>query len=89
MSYRGNELPDTAVPNSYVWAPDGTKSAESITWSRVRFLNYSFVRVDVVPGIPGITPSRMIIGAIDEYGNEFDRLTFQRDIPIGPRFGSS
>lgn len=61
VSYRGNELPDTAVPNSYVWAPDGTKSAESITWSRVRFLNYSFVRVDVVPGIPGITASRMTI----------------------------
>jgi hypothetical protein len=55
----------------------------------VRFLNYSFVRVDVVPGIPGITASRMTIGAIDEYGNEFDRLTFTRDIPIGSRFGSS
>ncbi|WP_415975245.1 metallophosphoesterase [Rhodococcus sp. 077-4] len=89
VSYRGNELPDTAVPNSYVWAPDGSKSAESITWSRVRFLNYSFVRVDVAPGIPGITASRMTIGAIDEYGNEFDRLTFERDIPVGPLFGSS
>ncbi|MBJ7351603.1 MAG: phosphoesterase, partial [Rhodococcus sp.] len=89
VSYRGHELPDTAVPNSYVWAPDGTKSAESITWSRVRFLNYSFVRVDVVPGIPGIKASAMSIGAIDEYGNEFDRLTFERDIPVGPIFGSS
>ena len=31
----------------------------------------------------------MIIGAIDEYGNEFDRLTFERKIPVGPIFGSS
>ena len=53
----------------------------------MRFLNYSFVRVDVVPGIPGIEASTMTIAAIDEYGNEFDRLTFERKIPVTPIFG--
>lgn len=88
VSYRGNELADTAVPNSYVWAPDGTKSAESVPWSRVRFRNYSFITVDVSPGLPGLRPSEMAIAAIDEYGNEFDRVTFRRDVPVGPLFGS-
>ncbi|MGC0363201.1 3',5'-cyclic AMP phosphodiesterase CpdA [Rhodococcus sp. 27YEA15] len=88
-SYRGNVVEDTAVSNSYVWTPEGQKSAESIHWSRVRFRNYSFIRVDVVPGIAGIVPSEMHIAAIDEYGREFDRVTYRRDVPLGGRFGSS
>ncbi|MGJ0119544.1 metallophosphoesterase [Williamsia sp. MIQD14] len=82
-SYRGNVVKDNTVPNSYVWTADGKKQAESVEWSRVRFRNYSFISIDVVPGIPGITKSRMDISAIDEYGREFDRLTFTRAISIG------
>ncbi|KQU36041.1 MULTISPECIES: metallophosphoesterase family protein [unclassified Rhodococcus (in: high G+C Gram-positive bacteria)] len=85
-SYRGNEVADTSVPNSYVVAADGSKVPESLTWSRVRFRNYSFVRADVTPGIPGITPSRMRISAVDEYGREFDEVTFRRELPLA--FGS-
>ena len=88
-TYRGNELPDNAVPNSYVWTPDGEKATEAVGWSRVRFRNYSFVSVDVAPGIPGITPSEMKISAIDEYGREFDRVTYRRDVPMSGVFGSS
>ena len=51
-TYRGNVAAETDVPNSYVWTSDGQKQAEAITWSRVRFRNYSFVRVDVTPGVP-------------------------------------
>lgn len=81
-SFRGNVAADTSVPNSYVWLPDGTKQTESVQWSRVRFRNYSFIVVDVVPGIPGVTGSEMRIGALDEYGREFDRLTFRRNAGV-------
>lgn len=82
-------MSDNAVPNSYVWTPDGEKATEAVGWSRVRFRNYSFVSVDVAPGIPGITPSEMKISAIDEYGREFDRVTYRRDVPMSGVFGSS
>ena len=49
-SYRGNELADTFVPNSYVWTAQGDKHEEAVGWSRVRFANYAFIRVDVRPG---------------------------------------
>jgi hypothetical protein len=74
-SFRGNELPDTTVPNSYVWTPSGDKKDEPAPWSRVRFRNYSFLRVDVRPGI---FSSEMDVVAVDEYGREFDRVTFRR-----------
>ncbi|WP_406232453.1 metallophosphoesterase family protein [Nocardia sp. NBC_01009] len=74
-SFRGNELPDTTVPNSYVWTPGGDKQDESAPWSRVRFRNYSFLRVDVRPGV---FASEMEVVAVDEYGREFDRVTFRR-----------
>jgi hypothetical protein len=74
-TFRGYELPDTTVPDSYVWKPDGDKQDESAPWSRVRFRNYSFLRVDVRPGI---FSSEMEVAAVDEYGREFDRVTFRR-----------
>jgi len=76
-SYRGNELPDTAVPNSYVWTADGEKRAEAVGWSRVRFRNYAFIRVDVRPGR---LLSEMDVAAVDEYGREFDKVTYRRDV---------
>ncbi|MEU7628537.1 metallophosphoesterase [Nocardia sp. NPDC049220] len=76
-SFRGNELPDTTVPNSYVWTPDGGKQDEAAPWSRVRFRNYSFLRVDVRPGV---FASEMDVVAVDEYGREFDRVTFRRQV---------
>lgn len=76
-SYRGNELPDTAVPNSYVWTADGQKQAEAVGWSRVRFRNYAFIRVDVRPGR---LLSEMDVTAVDEYGREFDTVTYRRAV---------
>ncbi|MEZ0053674.1 hypothetical protein ABIA30_004707 [Mycobacterium sp. MAA66] len=76
-SYRGNEIPDLSVPNSYVWTPDGGKQAEAVGWSRVRSRNYSFIRVDVRPGQ---LLSEMDVMAVDEYGREFDKVTYRRTV---------
>ncbi len=74
-SYRGNEAPDTFVPNSYVWTADGGKRDEAVGWSRVRYRNYAFIRVDVRPGF---FVSEMDVTAVDEYGREFDKVTYRR-----------
>src|SRR6478736_3947927 len=74
-SYRGNELTDTFVPNSYLWTARGDRHEEAVGWSRVRFANYAFIRVDVRPGA---FISEMDVVAVDEYGGEFDKLTYRR-----------
>ncbi len=76
-SYRGNVAPDTFVPNSYVWTTDGHKQTEAVGWSRVRFRNYAFILVDVRPGN---LMSEMDVTAVDEYGREFDKLTYRRQV---------
>lgn len=76
-SYRDHEIPDTFVPNSYVWTPQGGHQPEAVGWSRVRFRNYAFIRVDVRPGT---LVSEMDVVAVDEYGWEFDKLTYRRPV---------
>lgn len=76
-SYRGSEIADTYVPNSYVWDEAGGKNPEAVAWSRVRYRNYAFVRVDVRPGQ---LVSEMDVVGVDEYGREFDKLTFRRQV---------
>ncbi|MDT5325938.1 MAG: hypothetical protein QOF25_3090 [Mycobacterium sp.] len=78
-SYRGNELADTFVPNSYVWDADGGKQDEAVGWSRVRLRGYAFIRVDVRPGV---LVSEMDVVAVDEYGREFDKLTYRRQARV-------
>jgi hypothetical protein len=43
----------------------------------VRFRNYAFIRVDVRPGT---FVSEMDVVAVDEYGREFDKLTYRRQV---------
>ena len=76
-TYRGHELADAFVPNSYVWTADGAKNDEAVSWSRVRYRNYAFIRVDVRPGF---FVSEMDVVAVDEYGWEFDKLTYRRRV---------
>ena len=77
-SYRGHELADTFVPNSYVWTSErGGKQNEAVAWSRVRFAGYAFLRVDVRPGT---LVSEMDVTAVDEYGREIDKLTYRRPV---------
>ena len=42
-----------------------------------RFRNYAFIRVDVRPGA---LLSEMDVTAVDEYGREFDKLTYRRQV---------
>lgn len=53
------------MPNSYVWMPDGDQQLEAVGWSRVRFRNYAFIRINVRPGH---LVSEMDVVAVDEYG---------------------
>ncbi|NUS44781.1 MAG: phosphoesterase, partial [Mycobacteriaceae bacterium] len=76
-THRGKFIADTFVPNSYVWTPDGRKQPEAVAWSRVRYRDYAFLRVDVRPGA---LMSEMEVIAVDENGREFDRLTFRRQV---------
>ncbi|MEU6587289.1 metallophosphoesterase [Nocardia sp. NPDC046763] len=77
-SYRGNELSDTTVAKATLWTSDGEDQGETdIAWSRVRFRRYSFIRVDVRPGL---FVSEMDVTAVDEFGREFDRITYRRPV---------
>jgi 3',5'-cyclic AMP phosphodiesterase CpdA len=76
-TYRGNELANTFVPNSFVWTAQGGRQSEAVGWSRVRYRNYAFLRVDVRPGF---FVSEMDVVAVDEYGREFDKLTYRRNV---------
>jgi hypothetical protein len=76
-TYRGSEVADTFVPNSYVWTVDRDKQDEAVSWSRVQYNNYGFIRVDVRPGF---FVSEMDVAAVDEYGREFDKVTYRRQL---------
>ena len=84
-TYRGKEIADTFVPNSYVWTAQGGKQDEAVGWSRVRHRNYAFLRVDVRPGF---FVSEMDVVGVDEYGREFDKLTFRREVPASSGGGA-
>jgi hypothetical protein len=83
------------VVNSYVWSkegtavnpsgyPQGTKVPEVVTWSQVRYDNYAFIAVDVVParaGKPTTFTIRTLADALpgsNEPLTEIDRLTLRR-----------
>ena len=59
--------------------PDGDQQLEAVGWSRVRFRNYVFIRIDVRPSH---LVSEMDVVAVDEYGREFDKLTFRRPVAV-------
>ena len=83
------------VVNSYVWSKEGsavspsgvlggTKVPEEIEWSQVRYDDYAFIAVDVVPAAPGAKSTftiRTIADALPGSGlpySEIDRVTFER-----------
>ncbi|WP_406330231.1 purple acid phosphatase family protein [Streptomyces sp. NBC_00203] len=77
QSYEGNENEVESVA-SFINQKDG-KQSETVTWSRVRYLNYSFLRVDVAPAVKGRMATLTVRG-IAETGAEVDRFTVARRV---------
>ncbi|MEV6342864.1 metallophosphoesterase family protein [Actinoplanes sp. NPDC051851] len=85
----------TTVVNSYQWSfdgtavnasgyPAGTKIPEEVDWSQVRYDDYAFIAVDVVPGKRGSKTTftvRTLADALPGSGQpytEIDRITLAR-----------
>jgi len=77
QSYEGNENEVESVA-SFINQKDG-KQNETVAWSRVRYLNYSFLRVDVAPAVKGRMATLTVRG-IAETGAEVDRFTVARRV---------
>lgn len=77
QSYEGHENEVDSVA-SFVNTKDG-KVNETVTWSRVRYLDYSFLRVDVTPASRGRLATLTVRG-IAETGEEVDRFTVARRV---------
>ncbi|MFI7414820.1 purple acid phosphatase family protein [Streptomyces sp. NPDC049627] len=74
-SYEGHEHEVDSVA-SFVNLKDG-KQNETVAWSRVRYLNYSFLRVDVQPAPRGHY-ARLKVSGIAETGDRIDHFTVAR-----------
>lgn len=74
-SYEGHEHEVDSV-TSFVNLKDG-KQNETVAWSRVRYLNYSFLRVDVTPAPKGRYTTLKVQG-IAETGDRIDHFTVAR-----------
>ncbi|MFF3498315.1 purple acid phosphatase family protein [Streptomyces sp. NPDC003247] len=75
QSYEGHEKDIEAV-SSYV-VQKGGKQTETVAWSRVRYLDYSFLRVDVTPAAKGRYATLSVSG-IAETGDRVDHFTVAR-----------
>ncbi|TQE25651.1 metallophosphoesterase family protein [Streptomyces ipomoeae] len=75
QSYKGHENEVESVA-SFINTKGG-KVDETVTWSRVRYLDYSFLRVDVKPAPKGHLATLTVRG-IAETGEEVDRFTVAR-----------
>jgi len=74
-SYEGH-LDERDSVASFVNTKDG-KVNETVAWSRVRYLNYSFLRVDVEPAAKGHY-ARLKVQGIAETGDRIDHFTVAR-----------
>jgi len=77
VSYEGHENEVESVA-SFVNTKEG-KVDETVVWSRVRYLDYSFLRVDVTPASKGRTATLKVRG-IAETGEEVDHFTVARRV---------
>ena len=77
-SYEG-KVKDVDSVSSFVCLEDGAQQKETVAWSRVRYLDYSFLRVDVTPASKGRLATLRVTG-IAETGEEVDRFTVARRV---------
>jgi 3',5'-cyclic AMP phosphodiesterase CpdA len=76
QSYEGHEK-DIESVSSFVCLKGGAQQKETVAWSRVRYLNYSFLRVDVTPAAKGRLATLTVRG-IAETGDQVDHFTVAR-----------
>ncbi|MET7851076.1 metallophosphoesterase family protein [Streptomyces avermitilis] len=76
-SYEGHEN-DVESVSAFVNLKGGRQN-ETVAWSRVRYLDYSFLRVDVTPAAKGRTATLKVRG-IAESGKEIDHFTVARRV---------
>ncbi|MFF7328630.1 fibronectin type III domain-containing protein [Streptomyces sp. NPDC008150] len=76
QSYEGHEKDNNEVA-AFVCLADGAKQNETVAWSRVRYLNYSFLRVDVTPASKGRQATLKVRG-IAETGAQVDHFIVSR-----------
>ncbi|MEU6814883.1 metallophosphoesterase family protein [Streptomyces sp. NPDC046860] len=74
-TYEGHEHETESVA-SFVNLKDG-KKPETVAWSRVRYLDYSFLRVDVTPAPRG-RHTTLTVSGIAETGERIDHFTVAR-----------
>ncbi|MFJ8779908.1 purple acid phosphatase family protein [Streptomyces sp. NPDC102476] len=74
-SYEGHLNEQDSVA-SFINTKDG-KVNETVAWSRVRYLNYSFLRVDVEPAAKGHY-AKLKVSGIAETGDRIDHFTVAR-----------
>jgi len=74
-SYEGHQNEVESVA-SFINTKDG-KVNETVAWSRVRYLNYSFLRVDVEPAPRGHW-AKLKVSGIAETGDRIDHFTVAR-----------
>ncbi|MFB7268853.1 purple acid phosphatase family protein [Streptomyces sp. NPDC056244] len=72
-SYEGNASEVESV-SSYHWTEDGTKTSETVEWSRVRYTGFSFLAVEVTAG----THPKLEVTALAESGARVDHFTVTR-----------
>jgi hypothetical protein len=75
-SYEGHEK-DVESVSSFVCLKDGARQNEDVAWSRVRYDDYSFLRVDVTPAPRGRYATLTVRG-IAETGARIDHFTVAR-----------
>ena len=75
-SYEG-DVANLASVSTYVNEPGGTTTAETVTWSRVRYTGYCLLVGQVTP--PDSRGSTtLVLRGLDEQGTEVDRITLSR-----------
>lgn len=80
-TYEGNEHRVDEV-KTYYYGKGGVKVSETVEWSRVRFTDYSFIKVDVTPAHLG-QKSSMKVTAMAENGKQVDHFTIVREVGEG------
>ena len=82
VSDRNRMVRDTAPTEfeSAVVVPDGTRTKETVGWSRARYTGHSFIVVDVDPGPVGTAPT-MNVRMVTMDGAVLDEVTLVRTLP--------